>query len=85
MRPDDYFAEMVKSDFHMSNVRGKLIREKRELEAKESRRKQRMNKKMAKQVQQQKNLEKLEQKKKTLSLLDKWKKILNLICIEISL
>jgi len=73
-RPEDYFAEMLKSDYHMSNVRGRLIREKRELEAKEQRRHQRMIKKIGKQTQLQKQQEKQQQKKKTLSLLDTWKK-----------
>jgi len=62
-RPEDYFAEMLKSDYHMSNVRGRLIREKRELEAKEQRRHQRMMKKMGKQTQKQKQLERQQEKK----------------------
>lgn len=39
MRPDDYFAEMLKSDKHMAKVKDKLIVEKQRMQAFEQRKK----------------------------------------------
>ena len=50
-RPDDYYAEMVKTDEHMKKVKGVLLKEKREIEEAAERKKNRVHKKFAKQVQ----------------------------------
>ena len=51
VRPDDYFAEMVKTDKHMSKVKMRMLREQTDIAAAEERRKQSANKKFGKQVQ----------------------------------
>jgi rRNA-processing protein EBP2 len=53
-RPTDYFAEMVKSDEHMSKIRGKLLEDAAGKKASAEARKQRDLKKFGKQVQQEK-------------------------------
>lgn len=52
LRPDDYFAEMLKSDAHMSKVKARLIRQQEGIFHAEQRRKQQHNKKFGKQVRQ---------------------------------
>ncbi|QDZ24633.1 rRNA processing protein EBP2 [Chloropicon primus] len=73
-RPDDYLAEMVKSDHHMKRVKEKLLYEKKLSEEQEERRKQREAKKYAKQVQAEKLKERAQAKNKQISDLDKWRK-----------
>lgn len=53
-RPDDYFAEMLKTDAHMEKVRERLIDEAQGMKKSEDAKKQRLLKKFGKQVQQQK-------------------------------
>ncbi|KAI9013041.1 eukaryotic rRNA processing protein EBP2-domain-containing protein [Gaertneriomyces semiglobifer] len=62
-RPDDYFAEMVKSDEHMAKVRQKLLDEAASMQAAEQARKQRDLKKFGKKVQQEKLAQREKQKK----------------------
>ena len=50
-RPEDYFAEMVKSDDHMKKVRETLLSKHSEMERREKVRKLRELKKMGKQIQ----------------------------------
>ena len=52
-RPDDYFAEMLKSDKHMTKVKRRMIQEATDIDAAEERRKQSANKKFGKQVQRE--------------------------------
>jgi rRNA-processing protein EBP2 len=56
-RPDEFFAEMGKTDAHIERVRQRLIDESAGIVKSESRRRERKGKKMGKQVQ----LEKLEE------------------------
>ncbi|KAJ1673146.1 RRNA processing protein [Spiromyces aspiralis] len=65
-RPDDYFAEMLKSDEHMERVRRKLIEEQKSIKNAEEAKKQRMLKKYGKKIQQEKLKERQEKKKQTL-------------------
>jgi len=51
-RPEDYYAEMCKTDKHMSKVKDKLIHDKKSIVEAEQRRKQRDAKKFGKQVKQ---------------------------------
>lgn len=74
LRPSDYYAEMVKSDSHMVKVKGRLLAEKTRIEEAEERRKQRENKKIAKEVQAQKLKEKTRQKKAEIESVKKWRK-----------
>ena len=53
-RPNDYFAEMVKTDDHMDRVRKKLLAEKAKVEGIEERRRVREMKKYGKEIQRQK-------------------------------
>jgi hypothetical protein len=46
-RPDDYYAEMVKTDAHMAKVKGRLIEQVKHVEEGEQRRKQRELKRYA--------------------------------------
>ncbi|CAO3609374.1 unnamed protein product [Mucor hiemalis] len=69
-RPDDYFAEMLKSDEHMAKIRQKLLDESASLKASEDAKRQRQLKKFGKKVQVEKQLER--QKQKT-EMLDKIK------------
>lgn len=50
-RPDDYYAEMMKTDEHMKKIKGVLLKEKRQIDEAVERRKNRTNKKFAKQLQ----------------------------------
>lgn len=73
-RPDDFYAEMVKSDEHMKRVRAELIFEQTSLETREERRKAREQKRYGKQVQAEKLKERTLQKKESIKSLDKWRK-----------
>lgn len=73
-RPDDYYAEMVKSDEHMKRVRSELLFEQQQLEIREERRKAREAKKYGKQVQAEKVKQRTLEKKAQIKNLDKWRK-----------
>lgn len=62
-RPADYFAEMLKSDSHMAQIRQKLVDEQAGIKASEDARKLRDMKKFGKKVQVQKVLERGREKK----------------------
>ena len=53
-RPNDYYAEMVKSDEHMERVRTKLVEEAQGIKKSEEARRQRDLKKYGKQIQVEK-------------------------------
>ncbi|KAL1412823.1 rRNA-processing protein EBP2 [Vanrija albida] len=63
-RPNDYYAEMVKSDEHMERVRTKLVEEAQGIKKSEEAKKQRELKKYGKQIQVE-NLKAREQDKKS--------------------
>ncbi|CEP19029.1 hypothetical protein [Parasitella parasitica] len=69
-RPDDYFAEMLKSDEHMAKIRQKLLDESASIKASEDAKRQRQLKKFGKKVQVEKQLERQKQKS---DMLDKIK------------
>jgi len=73
-RPDDYFAEMVKSDGHMQKVRKKLLEKKDGIEASEKAKRQRELKKIGKKVQHNVLQKRQEEKKKMLKEVDRMKK-----------
>lgn len=62
-RPNDYFAEMVKTDAHMERIRQRLLDEKAGIKRGEEKRREREGKKFGKQVQIEK-LKEREQSKK---------------------
>uniref|UniRef100_H3GY54 Uncharacterized protein n=1 Tax=Phytophthora ramorum TaxID=164328 RepID=H3GY54_PHYRM len=73
-RPDDYFAEMLKSDAHMAKVKDKLIYEQKKISAVEERKKSQAHRRVAKEVQAEKVKERNQQKKDTLEAVKQWKK-----------
>jgi len=73
-RPDDYFAEMLKSDSHMAKVRQSLLDQQKRIEAVEERRRQRELKRFGKQVQVEKEQTRAKQKKSEVESIKKWRK-----------
>jgi len=73
-RPDDYFAEMVKSDEHMKKVKSLLLTEQKRIEDSEKRRQQRELKKQGKKVQSDRQQEKKKQERENLKNISKWRK-----------
>jgi len=71
-RPSDYFAEMVKSDEHMSKIKGKMLEDAAAKKASSDARKQRDLKKFGKQVQQEKLKERAQEKR---TMMDKVKSL----------
>lgn len=65
-RPDDYFAEMVKSDTHMARIRQKLLDQQKAIQNSEEAKKQRELRKYGKKIEQEKLKEREDQKKATL-------------------
>lgn len=65
-RPEDYFAEMVKSDEHMEKLKQKLITEETAKKASQEARRQRELKKFGKKVQHAKLQERQKEKRDTL-------------------
>jgi rRNA-processing protein EBP2 len=74
LRPDDYFAEMLKSDEHMAKVRKKLLGEQERIKSAEGRRRQRELKTFGKKVQIEKEQEKEKRKKANIESIKKWRK-----------
>jgi len=73
MRPEDYFAEMVKDDKHMARVRRALLEQKQRIEAVESRKRSRDLKKYGKQVQAEKQQKAAKQKAAEQEKIKQWK------------
>ncbi|KAJ1727019.1 RRNA processing protein, partial [Coemansia biformis] len=65
-RPDDYFAEMVKTDAHMAKIRQRLLSERKGIENAEEAKKQRELRKYGKKIQQEKLKGREDQKKAAL-------------------
>lgn len=74
LRPVDYYAEMIKSDAHMSKVKAQLMHEQTQIEQSEQRRKQREQKLYGKKVQQSRELEKAADKKRQIDQVSKLRK-----------
>ncbi|KAK9862248.1 hypothetical protein WJX84_002448 [Apatococcus fuscideae] len=66
-RPADYYAEMVKSDQHMSQVKQQLVHQQSQIEGADERRKQRELKKYSKEVQAEKRKERAQEKKRSIA------------------
>jgi len=73
-RPEDYFAEMAKSDDHMKKVRSKLLEKKMGMERSEKVKKLREMKKYGKKVQHEVLLKKQKDKKEMLDTVKKFRK-----------
>ena len=72
-RPEDFFAEMVKSDNHMKKIKESLVFEKQKMEAYASRRSEQDQRKFAKKVQAAKLKEKNEAKREHENSVSKWR------------
>ncbi|KAJ1816176.1 RRNA processing protein, partial [Coemansia sp. RSA 2599] len=73
-RPEDYFAEMVKSDSHMARIRQKLLDQQKGIQNAEEAKKQRQLRKYGKKIQQEKIKEREDQKKAALDKISSIKK-----------
>jgi len=73
-RPEDYFAEMIKTDDHMSKVKSTLLREKRHIEEAQLRTKTRMHRKFSKKAQREVQQQRQKEKKEELDAIKKWRK-----------
>jgi len=73
-RPDDYFAEMAKSDEHMQKVREKLMKKQVMTQRSEKVRQLRQQKKVAKQMQVEATLKKHAEKRKLMEEVKKYRK-----------
>ncbi|CAD5117134.1 DgyrCDS5942 [Dimorphilus gyrociliatus] len=73
-RPDDYLAEMAKSDAHMTRVRENLITKKLSLERSEKAKKLREMRKFGKQVQQEVLAKRQKEKKEMMDAVKKYRK-----------
>ena len=73
-RPDDYFAEMIKTDDHMAKIRQRLLDENASIQASERAKAQRDLKKFGKKVQTEKRLEREKSKADALDKIQALKK-----------
>ncbi|XP_024082371.1 probable rRNA-processing protein EBP2 homolog, partial [Cimex lectularius] len=73
-RPDDYFAEMAKSDDHMQKVKSNLIKRKAEVENIEKVRSIRAQKKLQKALNAQAKVNKVTAKKELMDMVKKFRK-----------
>lgn len=73
-RPSDYYADMAKSDQHMKKIQGQLEEEQRRIAAVEERKRNKLEKKFAKDKRVEAQKEKKRVAKDSLKELDEWKK-----------
>lgn len=73
-RPDDYFAEMLKSDDHMAKVKGRIIEETTRMTAIERRQQERNAQAFAKQSAVEKAKQKANDKRSSMDALKQWRK-----------
>ncbi|CAM9163275.1 unnamed protein product [Chrysoparadoxa australica] len=73
-RPDDFLAEMIKSDEHMAKIKDKLIFEQKKMEAFDQRKQSHEQRKFAKELKQRKAKEKATKKAEALGAVEQWKR-----------
>jgi len=74
VRPDDYFAEMFKSDKQMKKIKERLVNQQTNIDKFEVRKRRRQDQKFAKKIKAFKEQQKHKQKKKEMQDVDKWRK-----------
>ena len=74
LRPDDYYAEMVKSDGHMQRIRDSLLFEQKKMKAFEQRKRNTEQKKFGKRLQAEKSIAKAAEKRATLEAIKQIRK-----------
>jgi rRNA-processing protein EBP2 len=72
-RPDDYFAEMIKTDVHMAKVKSALLKEKKEIEAAQLRTKKRIEQKYIKNSQTLQHAERAKEKLEEQEAIKRWR------------
>merc|ERR1719246_61651 len=75
-RPQDFLAEMLKSDKVMTKVRSGLVHHQVRIQNYEEKKLNKVTKKVIKQKKHKKNLEASKEKQKNVAAIDKWKKAL---------
>jgi len=73
-RPDDYFAENLKSDVHMARIKDKLLLETKKMDAFEKRQQRESNRKYNKQIMEMKKKERSDKTKETIEDFTKLRK-----------
>ncbi|KAL9649048.1 hypothetical protein ABK040_008425 [Willaertia magna] len=73
-RPDDYFAEMVKSDEHMERIKNKIIKVRETIQEREKNRERKKQQKIGKQLKAEKLKEKIARKKEGIKAVEHWRK-----------
>lgn len=72
-RPDDFFAEMLKSDEHMAKVKSKLLQQQVKIQNFEERKQRLENKKFHKAIKAFKQSEKHKEKRENVNQINKFK------------
>lgn len=72
-RPDDFFAEMLKSDLHMAKVKSKLLQQQVKIQNFEERKQRLENKKFHKAIKAYKQSEKHKEKRENVENINKFK------------
>lgn len=73
-RPDDFFAEMLKTDQHMSKVKSRLLQQQHKIQTFEERQHKLENKKFHKAIKAYKQDEKHQEKKRNFENINQFKK-----------
>jgi len=74
-RPDDYFAEMIKTDDHMAKVKGALLKETETIKQAQLRTKKRIEQKYLKNSQSVQKAERNKEKQEEQEAIKKWRKL----------
>lgn len=73
IRPQDFFAEMVKSDKHMGRIKQNLLLEKQKMEAVDKRKKDREYRKVAKKIHGEKQKERSQTKRRAKEIAEEYR------------
>lgn len=75
VRPNDYFAEMVKSDEHMSKIKNRLLKNKEIIRSRIQKRKDSEYKSKSKVLQAEAIKQKIQKRKEVIEAVEQWKKM----------
>lgn len=73
VRPDDYFAEMLKPDKHMEKMRAQILEERQQLMERQQRKSAALSRVVAKEKERQATLRKQQERKRGLAEIEQWK------------
>jgi rRNA-processing protein EBP2 len=74
-RPDDYFAEMIKTDNHMAKVKSSLLQETRKIKESQDRTRKRIEQKYLKNSQNLQHAERAKEKQEEQEAIRKWRRL----------